>query len=76
MADATLRRMTVICGRPVTLPFRHAEDETKLERARRIYGRPFGKENWPTGQGARYWTAERVGQLAVLNDAHRKARAK
>ena len=51
-------------------------EETRLERARRLYVRPFSTENWPAGQGARYWTAERVGQLAAQNDALREKRGK
>lgn len=59
----------------------HAEvaarsEETRLQRARRLYGREFGRENWPAGQGARYWTPERVAQLARENDALRQKRGR
>lgn len=52
------------------------DGETRLERARRLYGRPFGVENWPAGQKARYWTAERVADLAAVNAALRQRRVK
>lgn len=48
--------------------------ETPLEAARRRYGRPFCSEPWATGEGVRYWTVDRVAELALANDRLRKAR--
>ena len=47
--------------------------ETKLERAARIYGRPFGTTG-KTTKGISFWTAERIRELDIANQAHRKAR--
>ena len=48
--------------------------ETRLERAQRLYGRQFGREIWPCGEGARYWTPERIFRLAAENAALRQKR--
>ena len=48
--------------------------ETKLQRAARIYGRPFGT-NGKTTKGITFWTAERIRELDIANQAHRMARA-
>ena len=60
----------IIAGRPVEVP----REESRMERARRVYGRPFGRDNWPAGQGPRYWTAERISVLAANNEERRLAR--
>lgn len=48
--------------------------ETPLQAARRRYGKPFGVLAWSTGEGPRYWTAERVGRLAAANEENRMRR--
>lgn len=55
---------------PVAAPSR----ETPLQAARRRYGKPFGVLAWATGEGPRYWTAERVARLAAQNEEHRMRR--
>lgn len=51
-------------------------NESPLEAARRKYGRPFGTEPFTVGEGARYWTSERVARLAAANEERRMARRK
>ena len=41
---------------------------------KRIKGRDFKAEPWMIGEGPRFWTAERIANLAALNEAHRNAR--
>ena len=50
--------------------------ESPIQRARRIYGRPFGRDTWPTGQGPRVWTSEAVARLASQNEELRMARGR
>lgn len=59
----------VIAGRPVQVEQR----ETKLQAARRRYGKPFGME-WQAGEGPRYWTVDRVARLSAQNEEHRVRR--
>lgn len=61
-----------IAGRPVSVPRPHRE--TPLEAARRRYGRDFCSEPFRTGEGPRWWTADRIAQLAAENEARRKAK--
>ena len=49
------------------------QSETKLERAARIYAKPFGTDG-KTTKGITFWHAERVAELAQANQAHRAAR--
>lgn len=63
----------VVAGRPVQSNPRPQEGETKLERASRIYGRAFGTHG-KTTKGITFWTAERIHELSVANEAHRRAR--
>ena len=41
---------------------------------KRIKGRDFSAEPWILGEGARYWTPERIALLASDNEARRKRR--
>jgi len=60
-------RIRIVGGIQVEVP----HPESPLDRARRIYGRPFGRENWPTGSGPRYWTTDRIAQLSAQNEERR-----
>ena len=62
----------VVGGRPVQVQQR----ETKLEAARRRHGKPFGTTRWATGEGPRFWTADRIARLAAANEEHRMERQK
>ena len=41
---------------------------------KRIKGRDFNAEPWIVGEGARFWTPERIHMLSVDNEARRKRR--
>lgn len=62
----------VLLRLPVS-PVDKPAEETKLQRAARIYGRPFGT-NGKTTKGITFWTAERIRELDIANQAHRAAR--
>lgn len=46
-----------------------------LAEKRAAVGRDFKREPWATGEGARFFTAERVARMAAENEAARKDRA-
>lgn len=49
-------------------------DETRMERATRILRECECSGTWASGQGPRYWTADRIGRLSAQNEEHRMRR--
>ena len=35
---------------------------------------PMDKTPWPVGQGARYWTPDRIAELAAQNEQRRRGK--
>ena len=67
------RRTDEIYDRGIQPEIDAGHAESKLEAAKRKYGRPFGT-NGKTTKGIAFWTAERVSELAQANQALRAER--
>ena len=61
-------RYLFIAGAPV-------RKESALQSARRKCERDWDREPWLVGEGARYYTPERIAAIAAENEARRKRKA-
>lgn len=66
-------RFKIVGNRPIEI-VQVSPPESPLLKARRKYGRDFCTLAWKTGEGPRYWTAERVATLAAQNEERRMQR--